>query len=196
MDQLIQIIHKHIMHQAVYAKKGFVTLFSLIILMVISVSVFTNILLVNTDSLNSIEATRDGINARSLANSCVEIGLNKLRTDNVYTGDEIFDLTEGSCEILPIQGSGNDDLILQKAFIENWILITNDKDFGEKVYRERRPHHGVILLRLEDERAVLKIETIQRLLKAYSDRIIDQFIVVTGTKVRFARQSPPHRGTG
>jgi predicted nuclease of predicted toxin-antitoxin system len=87
----------------------------------------------------------------------------------------------------------NDDLILQKAFIENWILITNDKDFGEKVYRERRSHHGVILLRLEDERAVFKIETIQRLLKTYSDRIIDQFIVVTGTKVRFARQSPPHR---
>jgi predicted nuclease of predicted toxin-antitoxin system len=87
----------------------------------------------------------------------------------------------------------NDDFILQKAFIENWILITNDKDFGEKVYRERRPHHGVILLRLEDERAVIKIETIQRLLRIYSDRIIDQFIVVTGTKVRFARQFTPHR---
>jgi predicted nuclease of predicted toxin-antitoxin system len=87
----------------------------------------------------------------------------------------------------------NDDLIIQKAFIENWILITNDKDFGEKVYRERRPHHGVILLRLEDERAVNKIETIQRLLKTHTDRIIDQFIVVTGTKVRFARQFTPHR---
>lgn len=30
-----------------------------------------------------------------------------------------------------------DDVIIQKAFEENWILITNDKDFGEKVYRER-----------------------------------------------------------
>ncbi len=87
----------------------------------------------------------------------------------------------------------DDDVIIQKAFIENWILITNDKDFGEKVYRERRPHHGVILLRLEDERAVIKIETIQRLLRTYSDRIIDQFIVVTGTKVRFARQFPTPR---
>jgi len=34
----------------------------------------------------------------------------------------------------------DDDLILQKAFDENWILITSDKDFGEKVYRERHPH--------------------------------------------------------
>jgi predicted nuclease of predicted toxin-antitoxin system len=86
----------------------------------------------------------------------------------------------------------DDDLIIQKAFIENWILVTNDKDFGEKVFRERRPHHGVILLRLEDERAVFKIETIQQLLRTYSDRITDHFIVVTGTKVRFARQFSPH----
>ena len=29
----------------------------------------------------------------------------------------------------------DDDTVIQKAFVENWILITNDKDFGEKVYR-------------------------------------------------------------
>ncbi len=26
-----------------------------------------------------------------------------------------------------------DDDIIQKAFAEDWILITNDKDFGEKI---------------------------------------------------------------
>jgi predicted nuclease of predicted toxin-antitoxin system len=83
----------------------------------------------------------------------------------------------------------DDDVIVQKAFAENWILITDDKDVGEKVYRERRPHHGVILLRLEDERAVVKIETLKRLLQSYADRLFDQFIVVTETRVRFARSS-------
>lgn len=39
--------------------------------------------------------------------------------------------------------SMEDDDIIAKAFSENWILITNDKDFGEKVYRERRPHTGI-----------------------------------------------------
>lgn len=34
----------------------------------------------------------------------------------------------------------DDDEIIQKAFDENWIVITSDKDFGEKVYREQRPH--------------------------------------------------------
>jgi predicted nuclease of predicted toxin-antitoxin system len=42
----------------------------------------------------------------------------------------------------------DDDDIIQKAFTENWILMTNDKDFGEKIYREQHPHKGVVLLRL------------------------------------------------
>lgn len=38
----------------------------------------------------------------------------------------------------------SDLAIIEKAYSENWILITNDKDFGEKVYRDRYPHRGVI----------------------------------------------------
>lgn len=34
------------------------------------------------------------------------------------------------------RGMDNDDVI-HKAFTENWILIPNDKDFREKVYREQ-----------------------------------------------------------
>lgn len=80
-----------------------------------------------------------------------------------------------------------DDDIIQKAFAENWILITNDKDFGKKVYRERHPHRGVIFMRLEDERAANKISILQRLLNGYRDKLNNQFVVVTETQVRFAR---------
>lgn len=79
-----------------------------------------------------------------------------------------------------------DDWIIQKAFEENWILITNDKDFGEKVYRERHPHKGVVLLRLEDERVASKIEVVRRLLDSYAARLPDHFVVATETRVRFA----------
>lgn len=85
-----------------------------------------------------------------------------------------------------------DEAVLQKAFAETWMLITNDKDFGDKVYRERHPHHGVVFLRLDDERPANKIAVLQRLLSQYADQITDQFVVVTETHVRFARtQSPP-----
>lgn len=80
-----------------------------------------------------------------------------------------------------------DDAIIHKAFTEHWLLLTNDKDFGEKVYRERHGHHGVVLLRLADERADNKVETIRRLLAEYAEQLADRFVVVTETRVRFAR---------
>lgn len=81
----------------------------------------------------------------------------------------------------------DDEDVIAKAYREDWILITNDKDFGEKVYRERRPHRGVVLLRLEDERAASKIAALQRLLEAYAEHLADHFVVVTEKHVRFAR---------
>ena len=58
----------------------------------------------------------------------------------------------------------DDDAIITKALHENRILITNDKDFGDKVYRDGRLHKGVILLRLEDERPSSEIRILTRLL--------------------------------
>jgi predicted nuclease of predicted toxin-antitoxin system len=81
----------------------------------------------------------------------------------------------------------DDDSIFQKALTEDWILITNDKDFGEKVYRERRPHKGVVLLRLANERAASKIQVLRQLLEKYPDQLAGQFVVVTEKRVRFAR---------
>ncbi len=87
------------------------------------------------------------------------------------------------------QSSGmNDEDIIQKAASENWILVTNDKDFGDKVYRDGRIHRGVILLRLDDERSESKIKILSRLFKNYIDRLPDSFVVVTEKQVRFARK--------
>lgn len=61
------------------------------------------------------------------------------------------------------RGAGDDE-ILTKAYLENWILVTNDKDFGEMVYRENRPHCGIVFLRLRDQRSTLKIDALSRLM--------------------------------
>ena len=99
-------------------------------------------------------------------------------------------LREGGHEVFSVfeQARGmDDDDIIQKASAENWILLTNDKDFGDKIFRDQKPHKGVVLLRLDDERAVVKIEVIGRLLENYSDRLENQFVVVTEKTVRFAK---------
>lgn len=56
------------------------------------------------------------------------------------------------------------------------------------IYRDEHPHHGVILLRLEDERAFVKISVMQRLLDRYHDRLLDRYIVVTENRVRFSER--------
>lgn len=99
-------------------------------------------------------------------------------------GQEVFSVFD--------EARGSDDAtILAKALAENWILVTADKDFGTKVFREQHPHHGVILLRLSNERTPNKIEALRGLLADHSDRLNDQFVVVTETQVRFAGRRDP-----
>ena len=81
----------------------------------------------------------------------------------------------------------DDGEVLRRAFEEARTLVTNDKDFGEKVYRERRPHHGIVLLRLADERSFQKIEALRKLLVQHAHLLEDRFVVVTKEQVRFAR---------
>ncbi len=83
----------------------------------------------------------------------------------------------------------SDEAIIRMAFAEDRILVTSDKDFGEKVYRQRWPHRGVVLLRLRDERLAMKRATLARLLTGYAERLPDQFVVVSERRVRFARGS-------
>lgn len=79
--------------------------------------------------------------------------------------------------------------VIQEAFVDNRILVTNDKDFGEKVFRQRQPHRGIILQCLEDERSIVKIEIIRQLLESYANNLAGNFVVVTETSVRFSRTS-------
>ncbi len=98
-------------------------------------------------------------------------------------GHEVFSVYEEA------RGMRDGD-ILRKAFDENWILITNDKDFGEKVYRERCSHRGVVLLRLADECVSSKIDVIRRLLEDYPKQLAGHFVVATEARVRFAHLWP------
>jgi predicted nuclease of predicted toxin-antitoxin system len=79
-----------------------------------------------------------------------------------------------------------DGAILAKAFVEDWIIITNDKDFGERVFRDRAAHKGIVFLRLEDERSSNKVAVLQRLLENSASQLADRFLVVTENTVRIA----------
>ena len=44
----------------------------------------------------------------------------------------------------------------------------------------------VVFLRLDDERSIAKIATLEKLLENYAERLPDRFVVVTDNQVRFA----------
>jgi predicted nuclease of predicted toxin-antitoxin system len=100
-------------------------------------------------------------------------------------------LQEQGHDVLSVYDSmrgAKDREIISLAFSDNRILITNDRDFGDLIYRQAYPHKGVILLRLEDERSDNKIKALEKLLQAFSGRLENQFAVVTETMVRFSKQ--------
>jgi predicted nuclease of predicted toxin-antitoxin system len=82
-----------------------------------------------------------------------------------------------------------DRAVLSIAHAEGRILITNDRDFGELVFRLRQPHQGVILLRLGDYAPLVLItQRVTDVLSRYADEL-NQFFVVTPRAVR-VRRSP------
>lgn len=74
--------------------------------------------------------------------------------------------------------------ILQQAADRERILITNDTDFGELVYRLGRVHARVLLLRLRDDSKANRIRVVSAVISQYGDRLSGHFIVATEKKVR------------
>ncbi len=81
----------------------------------------------------------------------------------------------------------DDDLIIIKALAEERILVTNDKDFGEKVYRDSRGHAGILLLRLKDDRATVKAQVAESVIQRFGEQLQDNFTVATQDRVRNRR---------
>lgn len=77
-----------------------------------------------------------------------------------------------------------DQEVLAIARREGRILITNDSDFGDLVFRDHHPHAGVIFFRLKPESTDEdKIARLGPLLLSHRDQL-SKFIVVTERRIR------------
>jgi len=82
----------------------------------------------------------------------------------------------------------DDEWILEKSFKENYIVITNDKDFGELVFRKGKGHRGVIFLRLQKETDENKISTISKVIKRFGNQLSTSFVVASEDFVRVSKR--------
>jgi predicted nuclease of predicted toxin-antitoxin system len=86
-----------------------------------------------------------------------------------------------------------DRSVLAIAVREGRILITDDRDFGELVFRTHHVHAGVIYLRLGSYAELsVKIARLDYVLTHYGTQL-DQFLVVTTQRIRIrARERRNH----
>lgn len=101
-------------------QKGYIALISLLIISAVTLSVAIN------SSLFGLSESKMGLQkshsskAFYLAILCAEDSLMKLKDDLNYSGSETIIINDqGSCEILPLEGSGNNDRVIKTSGVSH-----------------------------------------------------------------------------
>lgn len=97
-----------------------------------------------------------------------------------YKGYSVYAISEQ----LP---SLSDKEVLSVAFENNALLITEDKDFGELVYRFQLPHKGILLVRMIASTSEEKARSVCEALLKYSDQLLNNFTVLEDKKIRIRK---------
>ena len=79
----------------------------------------------------------------------------------------------------------SDNAVLQWASNEGRILLTEDKDFGELVFRMKRNVPGVLMLRMSECAWPQRWIRLEVILQRHADRLEGAFTVVQAQTVRF-----------
>jgi len=96
----------------VKSRDGYIFLLTVLFIGIIAFSVVGSYLVLSVGSLQNGLAFQQASQSLANANTCVERGLMELQNDSSYSGQELFTLQEGTCEILETGGSGNDNRTL------------------------------------------------------------------------------------
>lgn len=110
-----------------------------------------------------------------LADECCDTGLVASLRSEGHDVIYIFEENPGA----------SDEEILTTAYRQGRILLTEDKDFGELVYRFRKSSKGIVLIRIDVEERHKKWDKLKKLLDRYGDRLPGSFVVVELKKYRF-----------
>jgi len=77
-----------------------------------------------------------------------------------------------------------DEGLLQLANEEKRIFITNDKDFGDLIFLQKKVSAGTILFRVKGQKSQEKIKLMKKLLMGYRDKLLNHYVVITKAKIR------------
>lgn len=110
-----------------------------------------------------------------LADECCDAGLVASLRDFGHDVTYVIEQETGS----------SDDKVLTIAYNEGRILLTEDKDFRELVYRLRKPSVGVVLIRIDVRDRHMKWPRLRSLIDKYAERLPGHFVVIHSNRYRF-----------
>jgi predicted nuclease of predicted toxin-antitoxin system len=116
-----------------------------------------------------------------VADECVlESIIDRLRAD----GHTVHSIRETS-------GGATDPDVLTIAVNHQAVLLTQDKDFGELVYRLKQAHCGIVLIRLAGVALADRAEVVANVVANHAAELPRAFTVVSSTGVRIRPPETP-----
>ena len=80
--------------------------------------------------------------------------------------------------------SVSDDIVLSAAFRKSALLLTEDKDFGELAIRLKKPHCGILLIRLSGLNSKEKASLVSSAIKLHFGEMKNSFSVLDRNRLR------------
>src|SRR3974390_876150 len=111
---------------------------------------------------------------RRLVDECVDAALvDRLREaghDVVYIAD--------------IAPRASDSTVMQRADDEDRLLLTEDKDFGDLVFRQSKPVPGIVLLRIGAEHRQHKAARLTAAIERFGATLFGRYTVIERARFR------------
>lgn len=83
-----------------------------------------------------------------------------------------------------VEPAANDIEVMARAQREGRLLLTEDKDFGDLVYRHGGQAPGIVLLRLDPAMHTLKKQRLDAAIARFGDALFDRYMIVEAARFR------------
>jgi predicted nuclease of predicted toxin-antitoxin system len=115
---------------------------------------------------------------RELIRFLADVNIERIVVDHLSNqGYDVKWIPDYECDMLDCD-------LFNLASREKRILLTNDKDFGELAFLQKKARTGIILMRIKGQNPLKKIEMLDKLLLTYSDKLKGHLTVVRRAKIR------------
>jgi predicted nuclease of predicted toxin-antitoxin system len=87
----------------------------------------------------------------------------------------------------------SDDEVLAIANRERRLLLTDDKDFGDLIFRQAKRVPGIVLIRIDSRQRILKAHRLQAVIQKFGEDMFGRYTVVEEARLRsrLLRPFPP-----